>query len=405
MTRKKRIFYLAWTAPSERGGACLAMRRHFIEHNDFDLFVATSGKFEYPGVPALQIERHPALVRLSNTRFSRWIRQFEMTVESARISDQVVSAARNFKPDAVFTVADNTLSWTAYHLSRKLDVPLITNFQDWWPRGQFTLALERPIEPVAQLLGRRFRQLYKASKVAFCTSAGMREELGEHPCAPVLYPCSARRDPDFEPGFVPPRESIPLKLVYAGTIIKDYGESVLRLAKALAGLPWIQFEVYGPHPDWNESDLAWMKSQGIYRGLLPYAELKSKLQTADVCLVVMSFSKGLELMMRTSFTTKFLEYVQFAKPVVVWGPEYCQPVRVARETGAGLPVDRDDVESVVQAVESLRLAKHWSKYAHGAWSAANGIFDHERVHGVFCEATLAALGSFRRTAAEPAICK
>src|SRR5580704_7752084 len=71
MIRKKRIFYFAWTPPSENGGACLAMRRHLIEHNDFDLFVATSGKFEHPSVPNLRVKRHPALLRLSNTRLSR----------------------------------------------------------------------------------------------------------------------------------------------------------------------------------------------------------------------------------------------------------------------------------------------------------------------------------------------
>ena len=83
--------------------------------------------------------------------------------------------------------------------------------------------------------------MYKASKVAFCTSAGMREKLGEHPCAPILYPCSAPRDTDFTPDFVPPDGSRPLKLVYAGTVINDYGRSVLRLAKALVGQSWIKF--------------------------------------------------------------------------------------------------------------------------------------------------------------------
>jgi glycosyltransferase involved in cell wall biosynthesis len=391
MSNKPRIFYLAWTAPSGNGGACLAMHRHLVEHDDFDLFVATSGEFAHPSIPGLKVKRHPFLVRLSNTRFSRWMRQYEMAVESAQIPADVFSAAKHFKPDAIFTVPDTTLGWTACRLAQKLGVPLITNFQDWWPRGQFTLELEKPFGPVAKLLEERFRMMYRASKVAFCTSAGMREKLGEHSCAPVLYPCSAPRDPGFIPDFAPPGPGRPLKLIYAGTIIKDYGRSVLRLAKALAGLPWIQFEVYGPPPDWPESELAWMKSTGIYQGLLPYAELKKKLRTADACLVVMSFGSELELMMRTSFTTKFLEYVQFAKPVIVWGPGYCQPVSVARETAAGLPVDQDDVEAVVKALESLRSPERWLELARGAWSAANGIFSHERIHGVFRESILTAV--------------
>lgn len=391
MLRKRRIFYLAWTPPSEKGGACLAMRRHFIEHDDFDLFVATSGQFEHPSIPSLHIERSPFLARLSNTRLSHWMRQVEMTVESSQVPAETLRAAEVFQPDAIFTVADNTLSWTAYHLARELGLPLITNFQDWWPRGQFTLALEKPFAPVAQFLEERFRQMYHASKVAFCTSAGMRKKLGPHPCAPVLYPCSAPRDATYTPDFTPPPQNRPLKLIYAGTVVKDYGQSVLRLAKALADQPWVQFEVYGPHPDWPEADMAWMKSQGIYQGLLSYVELKKKLQAADACLVVMGFSRELELMMRTSFTTKFLEYVQFAKPVVVWGPAYCQPVQVGRETGAGLPVETNEVTDVIKALELLRSPKNWLKAAEGAWAAANGIFSHERIHNLFRDSICLAL--------------
>ena len=52
----------------------------------------------------------------------------------------------------------------------------------------------------------------------------------------------------------------------------------------------------------------------------------------------MSFEKEHELFMRTSFTTKFLDYVAFGKPVILWGPEYCTPVRVAREHGGAAVV-------------------------------------------------------------------
>src|SRR5690606_28103920 len=33
----------------------------------------------------------------------------------------------------------------------------------------------------------------------------------------------------------------------------------------------------------------------------------------------------------TSFKTKFLDYLTFEKPILVWGPEYCSAVRTARE--------------------------------------------------------------------------
>jgi hypothetical protein len=391
MGRKPRIFYLAWTPPAQGGGATLAMYRHFIQHRDFDLFVATDGNFQEPDIPSLRLERPAWIRRVGRTRLSRWVRQFEMVVESAWVPSAITRAVASFQPDAIFTVADNTLSWTAAKVARTNNLPLLINFQDWWPRGQFVLDLEKPFPPVAALLERRFHQMYRDSAVAFCTSAGMREKLGLHPNAPVLYPCSAPRDSACAPNFVAPNGSKPLKLIYAGTVFRDYGKSVLRLARALAGLPWIEFEVYGPHPDWSEADLAWMKSHGIYRGLLSHDDLKSRLRAADACLVVMSFGRDLELMMRTSFTTKFLEYVQFAKPVIVWGPDYCQPVRVAQETGAGLAVIEDEVNVVIEALETLRQPEIWTKCARGSWAAANDGFSHERIHEIFRGAIYSAL--------------
>ncbi len=388
---KPRLFYLAWTPPNRSSGATLAMHRHFIQHRDFDLFVATDGDFSEPDIPSLKLERPGWIRRLGNTRFCRWVRQYEMLVEPVRVPDSISRAVASFQPDAIFTVADNTLSWTAAQVARQNHLPLIINFQDWWPRGQFVLDLEKPFPPVASWLERRFYHMYRTSAVAFCTSAGMRQKLGPHANAPVLYPCSAPRDPAYVPDFIPPDGSRPLKLVYAGTVSRDYGKSVLRLARALAGFPWIEFEVYGPHPDWAETDLAWMKSRGIYRGLLSHEELKTRLRAADACLVVMSFGRELELMMRTSFTTKFLEYVQFAKPVIVWGPDYCQPVQVAQKTGAGIAVTENEVNVVIQALETLWQPETWTKAARGAWAAANDGFSHEKIHEIFCSAISSAL--------------
>ena len=311
------------------------------------------------------------------------MRQIEMMVEPARIPVDVFEAACRFKPDAIFTIPDNTLSWTAYLLAKKMGVPLITNFQDWWPRGQFTLDLEKPFPPVTTFLERRFRKLYRASSLAFCTSAGMKENLGPHPNAPVLYPCPAPRDPEYKPAFVPPPNGKPLRLVYAGTVVNSYGCSVLRLAKLLRGRSDLEFHVYGPHPDWPAADLAQLKADGVYRGLVPHEALKTKLQEADACLVVMSFEKRLKVMMQTSFTTKFLEYCQYARPVIVWGPEYCQPVKVAEAEGAGATVTEDREERVVETLVTLRNPEHWKKLAQGAWNAAMDIFDPDTIHSKF----------------------
>ena len=394
MSHKPRIFYLAWTPPTTNGGACLAMHRHFVLHQDFDLLVASSNPFQHPSIPSLQIHRHPLLVRLSNTRFCRLIRQFEMVVEPQWMLKQVESTARQFRPDAIFTIPDNTLSWTAYLLAQRLNLPLITNFQDWWPRGQFTLALEKPYDPVRALLENRFYRMYQASQLAFCTSAGMKQKLGDHSNAPVLYPCPAPRAPEFQPDLKSPCKETnrPFRLIYAGTIINAYGRSVLNLAKTLQDRRDLEFHVYGPPPDWSPADRTWMEQVGIYRGLLPHEELKSKLHEADACLVVMSFEPQLRTMMETSFTTKFLEYSQYAKPIIVWGPDYCQPVQVAKTEVSAVTVTTPEAIAVVEALDQLRQPDRWLELAQGAWKAANSSFDHYHIHQIFRKSIYSLLG-------------
>jgi hypothetical protein len=56
MSRRPRIFYLARTAPSRLSGATLAMRRHFLDHTDIDIFIATTEEFEGPAVPQLTLQ-------------------------------------------------------------------------------------------------------------------------------------------------------------------------------------------------------------------------------------------------------------------------------------------------------------------------------------------------------------
>jgi hypothetical protein len=383
MGQKLRLFYLAWTPPTIQGGACLAMHRHLVLHDDFEVFVASSSAFEHERIPSLLLQRHPALIRLSNTRLSRLIRQFEMLVEPYWMLQQVESSLHQFQPDAILTLPDNTLSWTAHLLAQRTGLPLITNFQDWWPRGQFVYGLEEPYEITRRVLEQRFRRMYRSSALAFCVSHGMQQYLGSHPNAPLLYACPAPRDPKMQPDFKAPASHKPFRLIYAGTVINAYGRSVLNLAKALRGDPNFEFHVYGPPPDWPESDRQWMEAEGVYRGLLPYDELKQKLREADACLVVMTFESQLRTMMETSFTSKFLDYSQYGKPIIVWGPPYCEPVHLAKAQNIALPVDSIDVAAVVEALKTLRNPEQWSTYAQGAWQAATTIFDHAEIHQIF----------------------
>lgn len=391
LSHKPRIFYCAWTPPSKASGACLAMRRHLVERNDFETLVLVNEGVKNPDFPLRCFKRPAWLERAMRTRFRRIIRQIEMCVLGWIMLPTALRLAREFKPDVIFTIPDNDVSWCAYLLSRCLKLPLVTNFQDWWPHNQYWADSERPFPWTRKLIERRFRMIYCASELAFCTSEGMKEFLGDHPNAVTLFPCPGEAPKQITPAELPDG-SRPIRIVYAGTVSGDYGRMVLALAKRLHSLSCkFDFQVYGPRPDWPTEDTNWARNAGIYRGFIPHEQLRPVMAEADAFISVMSFEPIYEIMSRVSFTTKFLEYAQYGRPVIVWGPSYCQPVRVAENQGAGLPITTPSVEVVVSTLELLFDQGEYVRLTAGAIRAAETFFSPEAIHAIFRDNLLAVI--------------
>jgi hypothetical protein len=110
------------------------------------------------------------------------------------------------------------------------------------------------------------------------------------------------------------------------------------------------------------------------------------LASADALLVVMSFEKEHELFMRTSFTTKFLDYVAFGKPVILWGPDYCTPVRVARKHGGAAVVSSSDADAVVALCRQIAANKVFNeKLSKEALHLHQTLFNPDRLQDVFVQ--------------------
>lgn len=398
-----RIAYIGWTEPGSVSGATLALQRHLFGDEAWEVLVVTDKlhKGVGPRDRWKLVGRSCIQQRLSRTRLRRWVAQYEMVIEPYRIAKRIEKMVRDFAPDVIHTIPDNTLSWTARLVARRLGVPLVTNFQDWWPRGQFYAGHEAPFLPVRSILERRFRIMFRDSRVAFCTSRGFQRYLGKHPQAPVLLPCPADR-PQERPDIQTRGSADPVRLTYGGTLVGHYGRMLLALAREVAQRPEISLELYGGRPDWSETDLAWANEKRIYRGSLSPEAYRRILERGDVFLTVMTHAQELRIMMETSFTTKFLEYCQFGRPVIVWGPYYCEPIRVAQDTGAGIAVTTPSPAAVVEAALQLRDPKRDRCAGDAAWAAAITIFDPTEIQQVFRRGLEYAISTGRKTAGKAA---
>ncbi len=310
----------------------MAFYRHFVERNDFEIKVVTNcenfPKGSVPYEPILFC--NTALTRrLFRTRLMPWLYGPHSLTAFGRVPGVVWRVAKEFQPDAVFTIA-GSWDWSALvaqRVARRLNVPLIASFNDWFNYGWF------PSHSVYhRMIEQRFRRFYKEADLVLCTCEGMYEAFGPHSNAHILYPIGARMSETLS-SYQPFIEGAhPFIVGFGGSLADWYGPMLERLVStAEAERAPIEFRLYGSNPTWSREFDAYARNRQIYRGHLPFAQLRVVMKEVDALILPMGFEKRASVTERTSFKTKFLDYLSYKKPIFVWGPEYCSAVRVARE--------------------------------------------------------------------------
>ena len=139
-----------------------------------------------------------------------------------------------------------------------------------------------------------------------------------------------------------------------------------------------------PGADWPADKLERAKARGAYLGFKPPPEAAAVLAGADALLVVMSFEESYRRFMETSFTTKFLDYAAFAKPVILWGPEYCTPVKVAQREGGALVVTTPEPVAIVESCRRIATdGPLRQKLSIGAARLRDTVFNPDRLQSIF----------------------
>jgi glycosyltransferase involved in cell wall biosynthesis len=123
-------------------------------------------------------------------------------------------------------------------------------------------------------------------------------------------------------------------------------------------------------------------ASGIYGGFI--SELVYELRKASALLVAMSFNQQDKMRMQTSFPSKIVEYCQFGKPIIIWGPDYCSAVHWGRKYQAALVVTSPLVEDLVQAIAELsNQPKEQIRLGNKALEMARGMFNPEKIQQQF----------------------
>ena len=155
------------------------MYRHFVERRPFELHVVTNADFYNGTLIGTKLSLPYPLHRLRRTRFglrlAHWITDYENSLWTLAIPRKLDEAIRGFRPDVILTLAETGLCHLAAKAAKKHRLPLAGLFLDWFPvmKPHYGHSWTR------QLLSRRYRALYSKCDLAFCTSEGMQEVLGQ----------------------------------------------------------------------------------------------------------------------------------------------------------------------------------------------------------------------------------
>jgi glycosyltransferase involved in cell wall biosynthesis len=378
---KLRILLVSIVPPRNDCGVRIVMHRQLVERNPFDLFVASNADFASGLLIHSQLRLPRLIHRLKKSRFgprlAAWITDYENFAWPVTARGALEGAVQDFKPDVVLTLAECGLCHIARKTARRHGLPLAGLFLDWFPvmKGHYGHKSTQGI------LSRRYRELYAACDLAFCTSDGMQEMLGPHPNSHVLYPMPGRHS---VPEKSWPTSNGKFRLVYVGSVENFYGRMLCSLIKEIEATNDLEIIVIGPNADWPAELLESAKTKGIYLGFKPPEEAAEVLASANALLVVMSFEKEHELFMRTSFTTKFLDYVAFGKPVILWGPDYCTPFRVAHKHGGALAVNQNNADAIISACRQIAAdAALQEKLSEEALQLYQTLFNPDRLQSIF----------------------
>jgi glycosyltransferase involved in cell wall biosynthesis len=379
---KKRILIASWTIPENKMGGGLLLHRHFVLRSDFEIGIVTPNPAQSAPVFHRFIQEPTWLERLKRTRFAKWFHDYTHLIYARQFNVQLLAAAREFQPDLIFNVAETWVSFHALKLARRLKIPFACYFMDW---AHYSAYCHKWAVP---LMNRMYRQLYRESDVTFCISDGMREELGSHLNARVLYPTpsvavekmGATIGVEYERR---PNNHEKFHFLFAGNLAHWYGRQVAAVLEMLQNESILSLKVFGSYHAWSPEFVKAQRDCGAYLGFKPYEELIPEFQNADCFFLPMGFDPGAALIERTSFKTKFLDYLSFEKPILIWGPEYCTAIRAAREYDAAYCVTDPNPAAVIHAMREIAQRQELrGRLCSGAYKAKLDKFNNESVYAV-----------------------
>lgn len=363
----KKILVISGVVPQDKSGGSIVLKRHFEWSRNL--------KFEV--VESVSVLKKNLIYRILNWLENFRYRSYILAVKPL-YQHYCLSINRKFPFDdysAVLTVANGKACFIAERVSQVMDIPLITVFHDWH------FVSSGANRNLSWFWDKGFKRLYRNSQLAFCVSEQMKEKLGSHPSATVLYPISSRS----LPGKIQlPRPHAPINVFYAGHCMGAYKNMLQRVIQSVGKNPKFNFYISGMESE-AFGDVAAQCTNIYVNGFIDESELNDYFNKADVLLVLIDFNPAKRIHFSTHFPSKIVDYCQRERLIVVWGPSYSTAVQWAKETGAALFYEKEDIEGLLSLLHSIHLREDLRQVLSNAKRISETVFNPNNIQNLFEE--------------------
>jgi glycosyltransferase involved in cell wall biosynthesis len=261
------------------------------------------------------------------------------------------------------TTPPHSSHFAAFLLAKCFRKPYVLDFRDPWYVSGSVRVPEGKIPWLLQRESRAKRAIIRGAARVICVSAGERDEL--HAEFPELgedhftYITNGYDPEDLPISGAVAERSPQVNLIHAGTIYPGIaGEFFAALQHLVASDPGaaqsIQVQLLGEIAEEYIAVTRQLEAAGVVKihGLQPHANTLQMLQASDVPVILMGGTKYL----KSHLPSKFYEYLHAGKPILAIAQEG-ELTEMARQSGLGIIVPPQDVDSVVQALQDL-VADH-----------------------------------------------
>jgi len=345
------------------------------------IFCSPGGSSRTPGVRLPGISYQNIDYRFSRalrTRFNP-LGPVASAFQMRLYAGQVLRALEPFQPQALISVANGYLWFTAAAAAKKLDIPLHLFLHEDWPqlialnqrgltRGLITTAARQLIKPIFGRPGARFS-----------VSPGMADELRSRYGleTEVLYPNRGEDSPTPVVRVRDENSSTPT-IAHAGFIhLAGNAELLRQLAELLEPLGG-HLDLYTQHTQADLVRLGLTSPAIRLVGYFPAHEFAERVaKTAHALFLTASFDDKDKIHESTLFPSKLADYTGIGLPILIWGPPYSSAARWAAENSqAALLFTERDTRRIAESVARIsRDPEYARELARGAVETGLRFFE------------------------------